>query len=698
MAPNTGTAEAPRQQTRRTVPRIVPAIPLALTRTPPIARPITPEDTATEAVTQHDPGPQPAVERDIHDHGQHTIEDPPTPQSKASVVMQGDQVDVTTPVSSTSLPENTVDTQDRPASPSITPEPEPVKTSAVSYEERPSTRSPPFEGTEAPFQPQSTSLPSHNLRSSLDGIVFGATQESPALPSTPQEPELENRVPAQPLPRHPPGFVSPQLAPPLYSSHSHHHLVTQVDWVHPTLAVAAADGTHRQTEDFHPSAYPGSITYQGAQPGHFSPGHVNAYFNGAARSQSQSPAKSQLSETRPDSDHGEEQYSAHYQNGIRLPTTGANLPSLELAKFKEPFELAGYLTAQLGNPEFTDFVLRVHSQDTVLLTIPVHGIIVARSRTILSSLRNSLATTSQPKGTPSLIDILTRDQLITAASLNEGIKVLYGAPLLSVESFLYRLSPFHPDGEDSPAFNEARGRMSQAISYTAAGEFLQLHGMHERGIETIKALLRWDTFDQAMSFLLLSGLYSQGRSTNRTYHDTTSNPTTHHATKLLDDDVINFIAYNFPVGFNLHTIAPEMKLTPRLPSVVEGTMHKARLSRIRFGDVPPEDELKPDYITRVLSSVLLSLPLPLLDRLLNHRVVLNQLGWRAVEKVMHDVIGEREKRRVKAMKSQIGIPEMESGSNPKSLLENMFWEERVVPSPKHLSGYTLSESRVADHV
>jgi hypothetical protein len=95
MAPTTETGSGPAKQTRRTVPRIIPAIPLALSRAPPSARPITPEDTVTETVTQHDAEPQ--TTEDIHAK-EHAVEDPLTPKSKASVVDDAEAV-LKTPVS-----------------------------------------------------------------------------------------------------------------------------------------------------------------------------------------------------------------------------------------------------------------------------------------------------------------------------------------------------------------------------------------------------------------------------------------------------------------------------------------------------------------------------------------------------------------------------------------------------------------------
>lgn len=537
---------------------------------------------------------------------------------------------------------------------------------------------PPFEGTEAPFHPQSTHV-SHISRASLDGIVFGAIQDSPGIPSTPHELDPENNAP-QPLAHHPPGFAPPPFAPPFYPGHSHHPSDSHAAFSHP-VAVAPHNGIHSQ------------IPYQGARPGPHAAQHAPIAANGMGGSHSQSPHNSQFNEAKPSSDQDEDAYGATYQNGSVLPPAEPKSQSFEPTKFREPYELAGYLATHFGDQDFADFILRLRSDDAVLLTLPAHGVVVARSPMIALAIRKALTSIPQPKDARPLVDILIHDKYVTPEAINEALKVLYGGPLLSDQPFLYGLGPFHPDGETTPAFHQARNRMSQVVSYAAAGRFFGLPSMVERGTQLIKSLLRWDTFDMAITFALESSI-NQKKSADRMPPGNSTAPEDYFVGRLLNQDIVDFIAYHFPISFKLHTIAPEMKSTPRLPSVAERPSHNPRLSRIRFGDVPAEDELDPNYVIRTLSTVLLTLPLPLLDRLLNHPAVVNQIGWKEVGRVMQEVVGERERRRQRALKGVEADSDVSRYS--KSLLENLVWEERVEPSPKHTSGYTLLESRVAD--
>lgn len=106
MASNGDTAAAPKHS-RRSVSRIVPAIPLKFSRPKPPVRPITPEDTATETVTQHTSEPRPGVEVDGQEN---IIEAPPTPQSRPSGVENG-EAEPRTPASSAGVPDVALDGQ-----------------------------------------------------------------------------------------------------------------------------------------------------------------------------------------------------------------------------------------------------------------------------------------------------------------------------------------------------------------------------------------------------------------------------------------------------------------------------------------------------------------------------------------------------------------------------------------------------------
>jgi hypothetical protein len=286
-----------------------------------------------------------------------------------------------------------------------------------------------------------------------------------------------------------------------------------------------------------------------------------------------------------------------------------------------------------------------------------------------------------------MLDIVTSDPFVTREAVEEAIKVLYGAPLLSPQGFLYGLAPYMYDSAQPS--DDAQMRMRQLLSYIAAGRALQLPSMQARGVDIVRSLIRWDTIEAVLQVTL--------RTSSTFWPKKDGVDTDDPFTTALLNCVIDFIAYTFPVDFKLYAIAPELEDIPRLPSLMEArsSSHNPRLSKIRFGDAPPEDDVHTNHMSRVLSSVLISLPLPLLDRLFNHRATANQIGWTGVVKIMREAIAERENRRKKALRSEIRAAH--DGTIPGNLLNNIYVEEhieQVEESPLHPSGHRLVAQRL----
>lgn len=401
------------------------------------------------------------------------------------------------------------------------------------------------------------------------------------------------------------------------------------------------------------------------------------------RSHSQSPNKSQYGEGGPNSQVDEEPPNAMYTNGISSAQRNTSHDRHELSK---------HIFNQFGNPEFTDYILHIRSPDGILWSMPVHAAIVCRSPVIYEAFRHSAPPPFQTKDTRRLAEVITDDIFITPESLNEAVKILYAAPLLPAEAFLYNLSPYDADHDQGYASIEARKRMGQAISYTAAGRVLQIPEMQDCGLRIVKSLLRWDTLEIALHF----GFSANKTTVQPNGFGNENRALDTYAVPLLDD-TLEFIAYNFPPDFAFYSIASELRQTPRLPAVVESKQpsHNPRLSKIRFGDAPPEDEMKPSPVTQLLSSILLSVPLAVLDRLFSHPAAANQVGWSGLVRILRDVIEEREKRRQKVLKSMAKPLET---SMSRSLLENLYREERVEPATERPSGFKPVAIRLSDQL
>ena len=684
---------APALEARRRLPRIVPAIPHRLARPLPAARPITPEEsnkgTVVQPEIQPEHEPQAVVVQQPEEEG--ALETPLTPDSRASVADKS-ETDAAVLASSPARSQHDSHEQTRelqglrpfdiapptlgvakltPCCADASPHPpsirEPVANDLSSELVVPAELPPPFYSSDKPdvqTPPAETGRMSHRHQLSAGALEFRSANESPALPATPRDMELDLSGQQQPLPRPPPGFAPP-LATPYFTGHSHHVSDAGPPWLHPPYPLVPPDPTYETGGGYQSSSTPiGPTTSQSSYNGHFS---------GPTTSHSQSPSKSNLGKTRLGSDHAEEKHGHPYQNG-----TAPLAERLE----GSPFELAAYLSTQFGNPEFADFILQIRSPESILVSVPVHGIVVVRSPMIAEAIRRCPAPVHRSRDVRRLVDIHALDPFVTRESLEEAVKVLYGAPLLSPQTFLYRLGPYLYESDQAPSSSDAQRRMQQALSYVAAARSLHMPGMQASGVEIVRLLLRWDTIDQALHY----GLQASITSRPRIEGPETEDPFT---TALLNY-AIDFMAYTFPVDFKLYTIAPELQDAPRLPTVIETRTpaHNPRLSKIRFGDAPPEDDLQPSHATMVLSTVLLSLPLPLIERMLNHRAMANQIGWTGVVKLMRDVINERENRRQKARRGQ--LRSAHHGAIPSSLLNNMYMEEHMEPSPLYPSGYRLT--------
>ncbi len=687
LEPHSTFAMASAQQARRPPARIVPAIPHRLTKPLPSARPITPEESNKGTMPQYEAPPeqesQPVIEEQP-DVQTGPVDPPLTPDSRLSVAGKSDidaAISSHSPShshhSSIEHPENTRpgDAGGRQQSadaslafaqphaetvPDVTRPQPTVATDAgpplpLHSSSKADARTPPLPGH------GTTNEPAHRHQLSAGALVFRSANESPALPVTPQENESHPHGQQQLLSQPPPGFAPP-LVTPFYPGHSHHISEVDTAWFHPPYSAAPTDPIFDISADMEPLSANGPSLY---------PKPFNGY--NVPVSHSQSPSKSGFEDKKIGFEKGSEQRTSAYQNG-----NGHPVERLE----ESPFELAAYLSTQVGNPEFTDFILQVRSSDSILLSIPVHGIIVFRSSAIADAIHRSSAPDHGQRDMRRLIEVYSPDLFVTRESLEEAVKLLYGAPLLAPQTFLYGLGPYLYEKDQVSPSSDAKRRMQQVLSYIAAARLLQMPSMEARGVEIARMLLRWDTIEQVLQYALHAGSASRSKTESPESDDPFMATLLNYA--------IDFMAYTLPVDFKLYTIAPELQDVPRLPTLIETRTptHNPRLSKIRFGDAPPEDDLQPNHATRVLSTILLSLPPRLVERLFNHRATANQIGWTGALKLMRDVINERESRRQKALRGQ--LKPFHNGTIPSPLLSNLYLEESVEPSPNYPSGYRLA--------
>lgn len=472
-------------------------------------------------------------------------------------------------------------------------------------------------------------------------------------------------------PNYPPGFASEEAAF-FHGQQSHHMSEAAAPWAHHSQNVSVS----------HPPQVATSYPYTTQGDGFPVTAHANMYTeaalpllvpNGTGSGRSLSPSRPQHIEQSFGSERGEDIVAPH-QNGSSFKAEPMDEALLELAT---------YLLGQVGNPDFADFVLQVRTSEAILTSIPVHGIVVARSPVLADAINRSIPVSHRPRETRRLLDVVTMDLSVTRQSIEEAVRVLYGAPLLSGQIFLYGLAPEVP-GDTQVSSPDAARRMREILSYIAAGKVLQLPILQLRGVDIARALLRWDTIEQVLQFALRHSMEQNTINDNVNLKDPVDMALLH--------STIDFISHAFPTDFTLYSIAPELQDISRLPSTFESRppTHNPRLSKIRFGDAPLEDELKPTFAARILSSILMTLPLALVDRILNHPATANQLGWSRVVNVMEEVVRERENRRKKAATGNTNLPRDGALAEVmSSRLHTMESVKKVQPSHLHPSGCML---------
>ncbi|KAF2813877.1 uncharacterized protein BDZ99DRAFT_473026 [Mytilinidion resinicola] len=692
--------------------RIVPAIPLAFSRAPRAPRasvPTTPENTGPSDAPPDHTEASTAVEKLPDEQRLTEAQAPLTPESKASALSQ-DRPAEDSPGSSSSRVsgvhvEETQNTRGSTVSDEQTEATElnfsPVAPEPTRYpiKELP----PPFypaEHTSTPNSATSSSTPSfqppmidtgiHHPRPSTGSIIFGGF------------PDSSNSSPAPPLGMTgyhppPPGFAPGNYAPPQFFTpgHSHHpsdpngHIMFPPMNMPPPVAYGyRRDPPPQHLMGQHQPWYPHAnhAPYQMVQQEPYIPLHEPALTNGTAK-----PSRS-ASQTSSQTHEGELKHLpeatglgqvSRLQNGIRHRAVDPEVETSRIARID-------YLYSRFGNPEFADRLLQIGFADTApFFAMPVHSVIVADSKTL--ALAFSAATERYQDGVK-ITQLFVDDKFITQQAVTEALKYLYGAPLPIPAKFSQGLQAFDRNAEQVDPYGLARQRMDQALSFSAAGAFLRLPEVANRGIDIALHVLRWDNIERALEFALQGGLsppWRDAQSESPSIHQPTYDP---YSSSLLRG-IMAFISLSFPSDFRLNNIAPQLSGSPLIPNLMEPrpSTHHPRLSMIRFGQVPLEDTPRPTFVMTLLSSILLSLPFSVLRSLFDNAALGGKLGWPKVVEVMKSVIEEREDRRKKALEghSKGALP---SGAD-QQLVENLQWEERVDQSDKVESGFCVARSR-----
>ncbi|KAK4493941.1 hypothetical protein PRZ48_015127 [Zasmidium cellare] len=358
--------------------------------------------------------------------------------------------------------------------------------------------------------------------------------------------------------------------------------------------------------------------------------------------------------------------------------------------------LRDHVLSQLRNPELADCHLQISEQEGHgRHYLEAHKLILARSTTLLSIIRNS-----EPPAAATLktqVHIQLKGNYIRVGPFLDAVKYIYGGPLPLFDMF----------GAGGAPMEE---RMELALRHIATGAWLNIAPFAHRGVEVASSLLNWETMPQALGFALEGGLApvwpiedgSEERVSTCSSDDSFNkpeaggSPTYDPYSSGLLHRAIDFTVQQLPPNFYLDSTAPQLVACPRLPPFQPSHESKPsrsdpRLSKIRFGEVPADDLQRPSFATTTVSSILLSLPFPLLKFLLEHPALSNRLGAETVASIMRQVVNEREVRRQKALKARTTNHIVDGTES--TAVQNLFWEELVEQFPQNRAGFRLARRR-----
>lgn len=356
--------------------------------------------------------------------------------------------------------------------------------------------------------------------------------------------------------------------------------------------------------------------------------------------------------------------------------------------------LLEYLLAQVGNPNYADYTLELHYSDgrASPVRIPGHNLLFARSPV----LNNLMATTTgqlSVDGSKRLLRLETDDRFVTSDAFHMAVSRLYGGRLLDEGGPSMTRAPGHPEA--------LIARFDFALGYAASGHVLHIPPVVDRGIMVAAELISWETVEKAINFAIDGGLDSHW--TLEPSHNGYSRSTYGRIANDLLSSALNFALRNFPADFYLDTSVPDFAHNSRLPVIQAPSIQSSRpltahprLSSIKFGDLSIHDDdynesSSPSY---VLSKLLINLPFPLLNHVLEHRRFGNMDAWASMklrEEVIKTVVEEREKRRMKILNSPVrNSKRIENRTN----WEAVGWCEYVISSPDSPDRSTIARTWV----
>lgn len=372
-------------------------------------------------------------------------------------------------------------------------------------------------------------------------------------------------------------------------------------------------------------------------------------------------------------------HSVSAQPGFLAQSSQPSPPNMETNNLQD---MRRYLLDRFGTYDFADYVLEIATNKL----LPAHSLLLARSPGLKAMMRLARKDDNLAPHWRLLVpaDAYFRD----ASAFVDAIRTLYGGEQLDPGRFLQDLQFPHPGSKELQA--ELATRMTYVLSYVTAGITLDIHDIHALGMHIAMRLLRWETLNSVIDFILNSDSTARS-SLHDDFHFKQSVAVQH-----MTQSVIDFIVRNFPLDFALDTTAQQLASIRRLPEQQDTQADASpfphvrrpshhRLASIRFGDAPANQEAS--TVHSALSSVLFSLPSDILQEIFKNSILIERLGGVAVAHHMYALVAEREARRSSALQAH---EQFRTSAITNTMLQNLYLEELVESSDQELSGVRLA--------
>lgn len=353
---------------------------------------------------------------------------------------------------------------------------------------------------------------------------------------------------------------------------------------------------------------------------------------------------------------------------------------------------SAYLLRAFKSGEFADYQLHLESPLSrfYAMTFLAHGLVIARSPCLYSRMQFI-----ERAGEQKILTITTGNSFLQPKAFEIAVQNLYGLPLVK-ESQLASQVFLTLGHESGGGIRDSGGkvascynaRMDFALCYAASGAFLANSSIVRRGIQLAVSAINWETVETALRFGLAASSFTlacaddvqQQEAFNRGFSENDSvgsSASEHgdaarvanswetsyfvantlnqglveaHAPEVLRK-ALEFMAESTPSDFELYSDAQPTVMPGRVPDIF-GRATSRISSVVKFGELGTASDDKPaaDVLSRettVASAIMISLPFKNLRKLFKSM----RSRGRLTQKLVEDVVAERERRRVRALRA-----------------------------------------------